>query len=537
MGTKLSKDVYPGGHGPDDFLCFGPIATQDGDFETCKMADLGCFTQEGKDSNKAYHGSICQSKKDKRWYVYFWWGRTGSKGTFQFVECSDEHDARDEFSSQLHSKNDKRGEWVTKPGLGRILQAKAGKDCYLVRPLATRDTGSPGLPGARAVASSEVKVTTKKADTGTKKSKKDLLAQYDAETIKLMRDFNVATVQYTKTNIQGGTIPTQKSIDEGRIVLIEAQKRIAKIGDDLDAQINDVDLRQLTYHLYSRVAKMKKVGAPEKDWILSKDNIFIWEQDLNAFESALATATIELEQGSDDVDPFGGMKIEMRHEPKNSERGEFIHNWLPSATKNRHSYLGSMRVMNVWSVSRTEGKPKFQKALAKIASENIVIGEIPENQPRRRPDISAEDSKLYASTATSLTIHGTRSCNCSGLLRTGFKLSKDLPNNVFVSGKMFGDSAYTADDWKKSAGYTSLPGSYWSSGGGGIPGRGAFMFLFDIIVGRTHVARGPHGYNSPPRGCHSVFGKAGVSGVQNNEWMIYDVDQLDFRYLVEFSVK
>src|SRR5205807_5568521 len=63
MGTKLGKNEFPTSHGADDFKCFGPPALKDGEFENCKIADLGCFTQDGKDSNKRYHGAVVQSKK------------------------------------------------------------------------------------------------------------------------------------------------------------------------------------------------------------------------------------------------------------------------------------------------------------------------------------------------------------------------------------------------------------------------------------------------------------------------------------------
>src|SRR5262245_2275854 len=138
MAKKLDKDSYPDKSGPNDFQCFGPPATKDGEFETTKICDMGCFTQDGKDSNKYYHGAVVQQKTSKKWYAYFEWGRTGAaKPSFQFVECSSEQEAVNEYAKQLHSKNDKRGEWVTIANI-RTLRAKAGQDCYLVRPMATR---------------------------------------------------------------------------------------------------------------------------------------------------------------------------------------------------------------------------------------------------------------------------------------------------------------------------------------------------------------------------------------------------------------
>src|ERR1700722_18056498 len=114
MATKLAKDTFPSKSKPDDFQCFGPPATKDGEFDGVKICDMGCFTQDGKDSNKYYHAAVVQHKASQKWYTYFEWGRTGAaKPSFQFTECGTEAEACQEFASQLHSKNDKRGQWVT----------------------------------------------------------------------------------------------------------------------------------------------------------------------------------------------------------------------------------------------------------------------------------------------------------------------------------------------------------------------------------------------------------------------------------------
>ena len=86
MATKLVKNTYPDGNSPDDFKCFGPPATKDDGFDGTMIADMGCFTQDGKDTCKYYHGAVVQSNLTSIWYTYFQWGRTGaSKPSFQFV--------------------------------------------------------------------------------------------------------------------------------------------------------------------------------------------------------------------------------------------------------------------------------------------------------------------------------------------------------------------------------------------------------------------------------------------------------------------
>lgn len=389
MAEKLPKDTFPQNSGPDDFQCFGPSATRDGEFESARICDLGCFTQDGKDSNKYYHGAVVQHKQTKQWYAYFEGGRTGAKKpSFQFVECASEAEAVAEFAEQLHSKNDRRGRWVTIAGI-RTLQAKPGKDCYLVRPMATRSTG---LPDARSIklnegakprkgddgegngdSATEEAVATETGKAGKKVVKKKSRPRVDEQTLALMRDLSLATIAYTRGSMADASLPTQAAIDEAR-----------------------------------------------------------------------------------------------------------------------------------------------------------------QFQAEDRPDLSNSEARRYTDTNTRLLFHGTRSVNVSGILRESLRLPKQLVG-VVITGAMFGPGIYFADDWKKSAGYTSLAGSYWSGGAGGVKGRDAFMFAVDVVLGEPFVAPHAHGYTSPPKGHHSIFGKAGTSGVENNEFIIFQREQHLLRYLIEFT--
>lgn len=538
MATKLPKDTYPNNASENDFQCFGPPATKDGEFEQVKIADLGCFTQDGKDTNKYYHCAIVQHRGTKKWYAYFEWGRTGAANpSFQFVECTSEADAQAAFAKQLHSKNDKRGEWVTVAGL-RTLRAKAGKDCYLVRPMATRSTG---LPDARSIkinegakpkkttgASSQAGTTAKK---GTKK-KAAKKPEIDAETRKLLNDLSVATIAYTRGSMADESLPTQAAIDEARTILAEAQKRLAKVGDDSKKQIKDKQLVEMTNLMYGRIPKKKALRAKAEDWILSKDNVLAWGNDLDAFESALYATDI----GQDDeVNPMDELNLVMEWVPPTSKEGKFLYKWWPKATGNRHSHIQDMKVLNLWRVERHEDKNRIVPAQKKVLKAKPKIAERAQYQPRTRLDLPSADRKVFKDSNTALLFHGTRSVNVRGILKEALRMPKELVG-VVITGAMFGPGLYFADDWKKSAGYTSLKNSYWSRGSGAVAGRGAFMFAMDVVLGNPFVAPKAHGYTTPPKGHHCVFGKAGESRVQNNEFIVFDRDQQQIRYLVEFDV-
>ena len=527
MATKLAKLTYPENASADDFQCFGPPATKDGEFDSVKICDMGCFTQDGKDSNKYVHSAIVQHKNSKNWYVYNEWGRTGAtKAQFQFIQCRSENEAQQEFAKYLHSKNDKRGEWVNHSTLGRILQAKKGKDCYLVRPQATRSTG---LPDARTIKFNE----GSNGQVVKKKVVKKKGIKADSHTIKLMRDLNVGTITYTKGSMANDSIPTQVAIDEARDILTVASKRVSVVGDNVDDQLKDSELNNLTSMIYGRIPKKKDRNAPPETWLLSKNTILGWTQDLDAYESALYSSG-QIEEVEDD--PFGGMKISMEWVSPQSKVGEFIYKWMPNASRNVHSYLRNLKILNVWKVDREGDDKRFHSTLEKISNEKWQTKEKALHQ-EKRIDIERDLLKKYIGANTAMLFHGSRSVNVSGLLRESFRMPKDLVN-VVITGAMFsggGGGIYFADDWRKSAGYTSLRSSYYAAGGGSINNRGAFMFICDVALGNPFVAPRAHPYLGPPKGHHCVFGKAGKSGVQNNEFIIFDKYQQNMRYLVEFE--
>lgn len=526
--AKIDKNSFPSGSSPNDYQCFGPAATKDGEFESAKICDMGCFDQSGSDHNKYYHAAIVKHRTSGKWYVYFEWGRTGaSKPNFQFEEAAHESDAQHIFAKQLHSKNDKRGEWVTLAGI-KTLQAKEGKDCYLVRPMATRSTG---LPDAKTIKSNEggKKVVTATPANG---SAKKPTRRVDDHTLRLMHDLSVATVSYARGSMADASIPTQKALDEGRDILQEAQKVLIVVGDNIDDQVKNKSLVQLTNVLYSRIPKKKALHSAPQEWILSKNNIMAWMADIDAFESALYATDID---DKVEDDPFAGMPLHMEWIDPKTELGKFLYGWWPRATGNRHGGVGSMKIKNMWKVDRHGDEAKVVRAQDEVLSGKPSIRERPSYQPPERSDCQdAALTKRYHDTNTALLFHGTRSVNVTGILREALRLPKNLVG-VVITGAMFGPGLYFADDWKKSAGYTSLHGSYWSSGAGGVRGRDAFMFAADVVLGVPHVAPGPRGYTAPPSGHHCVFGKAGHSQVQNNEWIVFQAHQNRLRYLVEFA--
>lgn len=541
MAEKLPRNAFPDGHTVSDFEAFGPVVVKDTEFASCRLADLGCFNQDGVDSNKYYHLAAVKSTTNNKWYAYYEWGRTKpdgrpSKPAFQFHVCVSEDEAIKVCEKQFHAKNTKRGKWEKIGSRERFVPKikKNGKseDLYVVRPLASRLVG---LPCAENIANEDAKgiVEEKKPQKNETKKKK---RKVDLQTEKLFRDLLGGAKKYSQAFLGSSgpvTLPSYQSLQEGRDVLNDAMSRLKDVGDDVDAQVKDKDLQALTRHLHGLIPKDVRNAKPEQ-YILNQNNINRWQDDIDVLETALQSSDLNVEEEESDV--MRDMPLDMEWIDPKSNLGEWLYNWWPNASRNRHGYLGPMKIKNMWKVDRHGDDRRFVDTLSKIEKEvNGNDFERPLFQEKKRPDLGAEERKKWWSTNVGLLFHATRSVNVASILQTHFRVPKQL-SGVVITGAMFGAfGSYMADDWRKSAGYSSLRGSYWSGGSGGIRGREAFMFACDTILGNPYVAPGPRGFTAPPPGHHSVFGKGGVSQVQNNEFVAVPT-QIRQRYLLEFSV-
>lgn len=543
--SKLARNEMPSGHTRDDFECFGPVATKDTIFALCKMADLGCFKQDegGSDSNKYYHAAVVQSTKTKKWYLYVEYGRTKdgqpSSPQYQFTECDNEADAMQAFEKQCGEKNTKRGIWEKIGSKERYVpKPKKGKDetedLYVVRIMASR---SVGLPKAKNICNADAAGTTVVAvQSTTKKAARKI----DALTNKLFRDLLGGAVKYTRTTMVGNTMPAMSAIEDARDLLQDALKSVKRIGNNLQKQIKDTELKKLTYALYGMIPKSKPLGASEETWILSQDNIVAWQQDLDAFETGLKSASINVEDAEDDV--MEGIPADVENIPMTSELGKFLTDFWKNGTRDRHGH-STLKVYNLWRINRHGVDEVFDKSL------ETTITEMPKKwnnerplfieKQKERPDLTPAQRKSFWEGNAYLGFHGTRSVNVPGIIREDLRFPDQLVG-VTLNASMFGPGSYFADDWGKSALYCSRSRGNYYVNDGHVQGRHSFMFACDVILGNPYVAQQAEGFTAPPKGHHCVFGKEGVARgwngpLRNNEWIIYRRGRQRLRYLAEIS--
>lgn len=121
--------------------------------------------------------------------------------------------------------------------------------------------------------------------------------------------------------------------------------------------------------------------------------------------------------------------------------------------------------------------------------------------------------------------HGTQASNLLSILRQGLIIPSSSSGHV--TGRMYGDGLYFSCVSTKALNYAT---NFW--GGSGATDK-TFMFLADVAMGKVHIAGGGWG-SYPVSGTDSTWAKGGQSGVINDEMIVYNLDQANLVYLVEF---
>jgi len=121
--------------------------------------------------------------------------------------------------------------------------------------------------------------------------------------------------------------------------------------------------------------------------------------------------------------------------------------------------------------------------------------------------------------------HGSVCSNLLSILKVGLIIPP--ANSSHCTGRYFGNGIYASDQSSKALNYAT---SFW---GQKDIGR-YFMFLVDFAMGREYIPPRGGVCNCPP-GYNSMFAKAGRSGVQNNEMIVYKTSQANLKFLCEFS--
>lgn len=129
--------------------------------------------------------------------------------------------------------------------------------------------------------------------------------------------------------------------------------------------------------------------------------------------------------------------------------------------------------------------------------------------------------------------HGSKVENWWSIMKEGLNLNPDAR----TTGKMFGKGLYFAgeNECRKSLNYMDVKGSVWNDGTRGS----GYVAIYDVALGKsykpTHSLSSDFNFKDLKGGCLSVYADKHLTGLQNDEYVIYKQEQCTIKYLVEMK--
>lgn len=494
---------------------------KEGDYTVVEVKELAFFDMTGEKagtqgtSNKSYHAELQVAKVGDKCQIYTIWGPTGA--TNQTKEWR-------HYGSRTHADKD----------FSAIIKSKTGKG-YRVIDVAQRAQGSEA---AKAIVKP---VTLKGAEQVAPTS---MVCTLPVPTQSLIQHLFGATSQFVSTTLKCplGQL-SNAQIDRGREALNKAKDVLNACGSKPDKKDLSI-LQDLTNDFYGEIPHNLGQGSRGQMTHLLFDSItkvVQKEGDLDTLWDAKSVGAV-LNANSGIDAQYKELNADLTWIDPQDPLFKFMSNYFQGSKVSGHGYQ-SAKVKNLWCLERKDKESEyFLVNVDKIAKEcgkhtfaqesRSLCAKSDNWTPNQRPDLDKRMMEIFSKSNTWLCWHGTRSANVVGITKRGLLIR---PAGAVHTGSMFGDGKYFAWQSTKSLNYTD--GGYWTGGRSNNSSR--FMFLLDVSMGNMHIAPNSHFFKGPPKGFHSVYGKAHRSGVYNDEMITYDFDQKDtqsrIRYLFEIQ--
>jgi len=123
--------------------------------------------------------------------------------------------------------------------------------------------------------------------------------------------------------------------------------------------------------------------------------------------------------------------------------------------------------------------------------------------------------------------HGTKIANLLSILKSGLLMPKYSPGQT--TGYMYGQGLYFANQSTKSLNYCD--GMYWNRSKSQDK---IYMFIADIAMGNYQVPRSSRS-TKPDSGYDSYWAQSNKSGIQNDEMIVFNNNQIKLKYILEIS--
>ena len=322
----------------------------------------------------------------------------------------------------------------------------------------------------------------------------DYFTQVNAHTImestKGAIQFNDTTGLYsTALGIVG-----QNSLDEANRLLVEIGDIVA-INDHNNPKLRELSQRYLRYI-------PTDIGMKRFDPIMFWRSLYevqAQKQIVDALQVSLVSATTSCNNQlntavkNNNAPQIFDVQLELVEDESKISKIKDLY----EKSKGSHSDVRRYKVKTVYKVYIASEREAFKRVGAKL--DNIWT--------------------LY---------HGTAAANCLSILKQGLVIPP--ASSSHCTGRLYGDGVYGSDQSTKSLRYAT---GAW----GGKTSNRTFMFIMDMAMGKYYEPdrRSYMSTRYPVRGYNSTFARAGKGGVQNNEMIVYNVAQVQLKYLVEFS--
>lgn len=458
------------------------------DYDVIRTAMLN-KTDLGEGNNKFYLIEAHVSKDKKKYRLFSCYGRVGADGMKEErIPDQNEPSLMTAFESLKKEKTGKSKGYVEVA----MAAVKVGSDVGKAKIL------SDDIKKDKITSGEEAKDVKSKLDLH--KSIRALVDRLYSEAGQAVQSQLSGSLNATEENPLGTL--TLSQIEHGRTMLQEIQQYLVD-KPKAKGTIN-ADLIKFSNNFFSaipqKIALRPKPSSGQKvldEWL--KTIVLNDEARLDEKEELLGLladvqgmvkgfATTDVDKKYEEI----GCKYEYLSTDNTSYKK--IENFMNSTRSRHHTW--KMSVKNIWKVGVKGQAEKHAPTMDKIG--NI--------QP---------------------LFHGSGPQNILGICKHGLLMR---PPGVYISGSMFGNGLYFADQSSKSEQY-----AFGRFGGGSGKADTFFMFVADVSLGEIKKYKDAQSnLTKAPQGFHSVQGEKG-SYLLHNEFIVYDLKQHILQYLVEFS--
>lgn len=463
-----------------------------------------------KGTNSYYKLQVLESDRKNSWWVFRSWGRIGTTiGNDKLEDKEDLNDALSAFEALYEEKTGNRfsaKEFKKVPGCWYPLDIDYGQDEDVVK--------KPISAGSKSKLAKAIQ---------------DLVALiFDVDTMKsALVEFEIDTKKMPLGKL------SKKQIESAYKVLSEALEFIknlekeseeaadAAAGNSAGINARLLDCSNRFYTLIPHDFGMKQPPILDKvDLINTKIGMLDSLSEIEIAYNLLKSEDAEEDKNADPIDKhYRKLKTKMEVVDKTSKEYKMVEEYVSNTHASTHSHYNIV-IDEIFKVER-QGEKKRYKPFKQLHNRQLLW-------------------------------HGSRLTNYAGILSQGLRIA---PPEAPTTGYMFGKGVYFADMVSKSANYCCTS----SSNPTGL------ILLSEVALGNMYERTGADYIEKLPKGKHSTkgvgrthpdpsqtikledgvevpLGKGVTADVSRtsllyNEYIVYDVAQINVKYLLRLRFK